>query len=199
MKRNYIIFTLAVIALAIGFSLITQMYVEDVLSEAQAHSVNQSAVIHKLKTTISELSAQEASATQALEEALEENEALKKENNALVEAAKPKPQSTQPQKVSQNGNEKWRVSFYCNCEICCGKWAGGNTASGTKPKQGRTISVDDSLIPLGSKVSVDGLGDFVAEDTGSAIKGKRVDVYMDSHEEALKLGVQYREVERVND
>lgn len=87
----------------------------------------------------------------------------------------------------------FRTTAYCNCRKCCGKWAGGNTASGTKPTQGRTIAVDKRVIPLGTKVIIDG-HEYTAEDTGRAIKGKRIDIYYNSHKEALNHGVQYKEV-----
>lgn len=73
------------------------------------------------------------------------------------------------------------LTAYCSCPICCGKWSGGPTASGVMPKEGRTIAVDKRVIPLGTHVYIDGLGEFIAEDTGSAVKGNHIDVYMGSH------------------
>lgn len=92
----------------------------------------------------------------------------------------------------------FRLTFYCNCSSCCGKWAGGRTASGTIPVQGRTIAVDPDVIPLGSRVLIDGQ-EYIAEDTGGAIKGNRIDVYMDSHKEALRAGVKNAEVYLLTD
>lgn len=84
------------------------------------------------------------------------------------------------------------VTHYCACEICCGK-TDGITATGTVATEGRTVAVDPQVIPYGSKIAVyypDGsLGHYVAEDCGGAIKGKRLDVYMDSHEAALAAGI----------
>lgn len=88
--------------------------------------------------------------------------------------------------------EIYRISFYDSCVTCCGK-TDGITASGRKAKVG-TIAVDRKLIPLGSKVWIDGIGECSADDVGGAIKGKRIDVWVESHEEALRLGVVYREV-----
>ena len=51
------------------------------------------------------------------------------------------------------------------------------------------ISVDPKLIPLGTKVYVDGYGYAVAADKGSAIKGNKIDVFMPSKEHALNWGV----------
>lgn len=86
--------------------------------------------------------------------------------------------------------EEFEATAYCACPKCCGKWADGITALGTKATAKRTIAVDSKLIPLGSKVEIEGLGTYIAEDTGSAIKGKIIDIYFDTHEEALKFGKQ---------
>jgi 3D (Asp-Asp-Asp) domain-containing protein len=65
----------------------------------------------------------------------------------------------------------------------------GITASGTTVMDGRTIAVDPEQIPLGSKVYIEGIGFRVAEDTGGAIKGNRIDVYMSNLDEAIHFGV----------
>ena len=72
------------------------------------------------------------------------------------------------------------LTAYCNCEKCCGKWAGGPTATGVMPKADWTIAVDPSVIPLGSKVQING-HTYCAEDTGSAIKGNKIDIYVEDH------------------
>lgn len=90
----------------------------------------------------------------------------------------------------------FRITAYCNCSICCGKWAGGPTASGVMPKAGRTIAVDPKVIPLGTKVIIGGKT-YVAEDTGGAIKGKKIDMYFASHSDALAWGVKYKNVSKV--
>lgn len=88
---------------------------------------------------------------------------------------------------------KFKLTAYCACSECCGKWADGITSTGTKPVQGRTIAVDQDVIPYGSEVIVNG-HTYIAEDCGGAIVGNRIDVYFDSHEEALEFGVQYSPV-----
>ncbi len=87
----------------------------------------------------------------------------------------------------------FRITHYCPCYYCCGKWAGGRTASGTIPTPGRTIAVDPKVIPLGSEVVINGQV-FVAEDTGGAIKGNRIDVFVANHATALAKGVYYADV-----
>ena len=68
------------------------------------------------------------------------------------------------------------------------------TSTGVVPRQGRTIAVDTKVIPYGSVVHIKGLGEFIAEDCGGAIKGNSIDIYFDVHSDTEKFGVQYREV-----
>ena len=84
------------------------------------------------------------------------------------------------------------ISHYCSCETCCNK-SDGITASGTKAASGRTIAVDPEVIPYGTTVIIDGHA-YVAEDCGGAIKGRRIDIFMGSHQEALEAGVKVAEV-----
>ena len=91
----------------------------------------------------------------------------------------------------------FEITAYCACQKCCGKYPDhpeyGITATGTQATQGRTIAVDPNVIPLGSEVIIEG-DTFIAEDTGSAIKGKRIDVYISDHDTALCFGVQSKDV-----
>lgn len=88
----------------------------------------------------------------------------------------------------------FRLSFYCPCAQCCGAYADYLTKSGTTVTEGRTIAVDPAVIPLGSRVYIDGYGVFVAEDVGSAIKGNRLDVAVGNHAQALTLGIDNADV-----
>lgn len=65
----------------------------------------------------------------------------------------------------------------------------GITASGAKVKENHTIAVDPKVIPLGTLVYIEGIGVRKAEDTGSAIKGNKIDVYIPDVEEAIDFGV----------
>lgn len=62
------------------------------------------------------------------------------------------------------------------------------TATGSKPKGGRTIAVDPRIIPFGSTVYIEGYGYFIAEDTGGAIKGNRIDIFIEDYNKAKQLG-----------
>ena len=84
------------------------------------------------------------------------------------------------------------VTHYDPCVQCCGK-TDGITASGVRATPGVTVAVDPAVIPLGSTVYAD-YGDGIlhtyrAEDTGGAVRGNHIDLCVESHEEALALGV----------
>lgn len=89
------------------------------------------------------------------------------------------------------------VTHYCICQKCCGKSpdhpAYGITASGRYATPYVSVAVDPSVIPLGSDVLVD-YGDGVieyyrADDTGSGVGGKHIDLCVSDHQEAKNLGV----------
>lgn len=94
-----------------------------------------------------------------------------------------------PQTVSLG---EYKITAYCPCAKCCGK-NDGITSTGVLARQGRTIAVDPQKIAYGDRVIING-HTYTAEDCGGAIKGNRIDVYFDSHEDALEFGVQYAEV-----
>ena len=93
----------------------------------------------------------------------------------------------------------FQLTHYCCCKKCCGKHSfevtgkPNKTATGTYPEAGRTIAVDPKIIPYGTIVRIDG-EDYVAEDCGGGVKGNQIDIYCDTHEEALQKGVKYKEV-----
>lgn len=64
----------------------------------------------------------------------------------------------------------------------------GTTASGTTTKANRTVAVDPKVIPLGSKLMINGKI-YVAEDTGGFIKGKKIDIFMPSYNDCIQWGV----------
>jgi 3D (Asp-Asp-Asp) domain-containing protein len=66
-------------------------------------------------------------------------------------------------------------------------WTGNRTATGTWPSRG-TVAVDPRVIPLGTELHIEGYGAAVAADTGGAIQGQRVDLYMDTEHECWQWG-----------
>lgn len=117
-------------------------------------------------------------------------------NGEMIPRAVYKSNSNRADSVVRNNFKKlgnYRLSFYCPCVTCNGR-ADGKTKIGTRMAEGRTIAVDSRIIPLGSRVYIDGYGIFIAEDTGSAIKGNRIDVCVASHSRAYDLGIDYADV-----
>ena len=86
----------------------------------------------------------------------------------------------------------FKVTAYCSCAKCCGKTT-GYTASGTKATAGRTIAAS-SQFAFGTKLIINGK-EYVVEDRGGAITGNKIDIYMNSHAEALAWGVKYLPVQ----
>lgn len=88
---------------------------------------------------------------------------------------------------------KFKLTAYCPCSTCCGPNASGITSTGKRATAGRTIAVDPNKIPYGSRVTING-HTYIAEDCGGAIKGNRIDIFFNSHQEALNFGIQYADV-----
>lgn len=84
------------------------------------------------------------------------------------------------------------TAYTADCEGCSGVTATGIDLN-ENPNQ-KVIAVDPKVIPLGSTVYVEGYGKAIAGDTGGAIKGKKIDLFMSSEKQALKWGRQQVEV-----
>ena len=82
----------------------------------------------------------------------------------------------------------YKLTAYCSCSKCCGK-SDGITASGTKATAGRTVAAKG--IPFGTKLMING-ETYIVEDRG--VGSGVIDIYFDSHSEALSFGVQYAKV-----
>jgi 3D (Asp-Asp-Asp) domain-containing protein len=69
----------------------------------------------------------------------------------------------------------------------------GSTASGVETNLS-TVAVDPSVIPLGTSIYIQGVGSRVAQDTGGAIVGNRLDLWEPSYAACMDWGVQSRQV-----
>lgn len=78
-----------------------------------------------------------------------------------------------------NYSGKFKITYYDTCYSCVGGW-GKTTATGAVPVDGVTVAVDPNVIPLGSKIYIEGIGVRIAQDTGGAIKGNKIDLYVDN-------------------
>lgn len=114
-------------------------------------------------------------------------EATKQSNNANTTNATNVTNTTNNQN-KDSGNEFYVTStaYTASCNGCSGKTA---TGIDLKANSGmKVIAVDPSVIPLGSKVHVEGYGYAIAGDTGSAIKGNKIDVFFPEKSQAYRWG-----------
>ena len=96
--------------------------------------------------------------------------------------------------VPDTKQAQFTVTHYCGCVDCCGKWSYGSEieavgAAGTKLTPYYSVAVDTSIIPLGTILYDMEGNEYKAEDTGSAIKGYRIDLFIGNHAEAIELGI----------
>ena len=107
----------------------------------------------------------------------------------LVGAISDEPGDTSDPVLSYLGN--YTITFYCACPECCGEWATGCTASGVAATEWHTVATGEQF-EFGTELYIDGLGTFTVEDRG--VDGEWIDVYVADHQQALILGMQYRDV-----
>ncbi|PFL67284.1 peptidoglycan-binding protein [Priestia megaterium] len=128
-----------------------------------------------------------AEQTQAEQQQAQAEQAQKEQQQAQAEQAQ---KEQQPAESSQQANGKSMTveatAYTANCAGCSGTTATGVDLK-ANPNQ-KVIAVDPSVIPLGSKVYVEGYGEAVAADTGGAIKGNRIDVFVPSEGDAQQFG-----------
>lgn len=97
---------------------------------------------------------------------------------------------------------EFRITAYCSCEICCGKWAENRPdgivygASGEELVAGVSCA---SPLPFGTVVEIEGVGTYIVQDrTSSWVVDKYgenlIDIYFDDHEAAREFGLQYHDV-----
>lgn len=93
---------------------------------------------------------------------------------------------------------EFTITAYCACEKCCGQWSNVDrplTASGDPAEEGITVGADWGLLPAGSVIYIDGLGERIVQDKPAdwiveRYSGRILDVYFESHEAALAFGKQ---------
>lgn len=81
------------------------------------------------------------------------------------------------------------ITGYDNCSACCGKWAGGPTASGVMPTVNHTVAMS-AAYPFGTRIYIDGLGYYTVEDRG--VGSGTVDVYCNNHSECYAITGYYQ-------
>ena len=93
----------------------------------------------------------------------------------------------------------FKLTAYCSCSLCCGKWANNRPngivygAIGEELKEGYSIAADPEVISYRTEVIING-HTYKAQDCGGGIKGNEIDIYFENHNDALDFGVQYADV-----
>lgn len=97
---------------------------------------------------------------------------------------------------------EYRITAYCPCEICCGEWAKNRPndivvgAAGKELEAGLSVA---AALPMGTKISIDGIGEFEVQDKIAdwvleKYDNKVIDIYFETHEDAQTFGLQHKEV-----
>ena len=120
----------------------------------------------------------------------------KNENTDYTETEVPEEQEEYTEDIPQentSSNEEYLGTYtltaYCGCETCNGGNA-GVTAMGVEPSEGWTVACNS--LPLGTQISING-STYEVQDTGNMDDGT-IDIFMNSHDEALNFGVQSADV-----
>lgn len=111
--------------------------------------------------------------------------------DAESEEEREEPESTEPQETYTYIGE-WVCTGYCPNSCCCGEWATGCTASGVLATSNHTVACNS--LPFGTQLLIDGII-YTVEDTGWSPYGDEwLDIFFDTHDEALAFGLQTKEV-----
>ena len=106
-----------------------------------------------------------------------------------------RPAATRPHAPSPAAEAVTQVAYlgeYTIVAYCAEQYphiCGGNpaTASGEPVTPGVTVAADPAVLPLGTRVYIDGIGERVVQDTGGAIQGRKIDLAVESHQEAVEF------------
>ncbi|KGX87047.1 3D domain-containing protein [Pontibacillus litoralis] len=122
----------------------------------------------------------------------EEQKVTASASKEQTETAEAKEATSAPKQTAdqQSGNTiaMQATAYTANCSGCSGVTATGIDLH-ANPNQ-KVVAVDPNVIPLGTKVHVEGYGTAIAGDTGGAINGNKIDLYMQSKQDALQFGRQ---------
>lgn len=118
-------------------------------------------------------------------------------NSGTTDTAEHRTNRTKTSNSEQWQTVQMRVTAYCPCPKCCGNYSDGVTASGHKIAQGDLFVAADKMYPFGTEMLIPGYkkGEAVKVlDRGGVIRGNRLDVFFNTHQEALEWGVRYMDV-----
>lgn len=137
-------------------------------------------------------------------------------NEAVASEAETEEPAVEPEKFQQNVGKtsektymgEFVVTAYCSCEKCCGQWAANRpggvvyTASGAEATDGVTVGASWDLLPTGTVIEIEGLGQRTVQDKPAdwivdRYDGKIIDVYFADHDAAVAYGKKTADVWKV--
>jgi len=122
-------------------------------------------------------------------------------NGEAAAAAAPVKQESAPKQNDQPVNVQKEITVTATAYTANDGGISGITKTGVDlnaNRNAKVIAVDPSVIPLGTKVYVEGYGEATAEDTGGAIKGHKIDVFIPDKKDAFNWGVKTVKVKILN-
>ncbi|GGM33403.1 cell wall-binding protein YocH [Paraliobacillus quinghaiensis] len=151
------------------------------LLATKAVQVDQELIIPELKRKKSEPKVKSVQITN--------DEVVQEEEKETKKATKPETSSKESQKANQSTKTMTMTAtaYTAECAGCSGITSTGINLNEDRNK--KVIAVDPNVIPLGTKVHVEGYGEAIAGDIGGAIKGNKIDIHVPTKDEAFKWGV----------
>ncbi|RBW68677.1 3D domain-containing protein [Bacillus taeanensis] len=121
---------------------------------------------------------------------------VKASTHVVQKTSNPAPASQEKPAAAVKEVSVTATAYTAYCTGCSGVTATGVDLR-SNPNQ-KVIAVDPNVIPLGSEVYVEGYGHAIAADTGGAIKGNRIDVFIPTKDQAFDWGVKEVKVQILN-
>lgn len=179
-------------------SLMAQAAAEQAAAEAAAAQEQEEAeeTAEELPEFDPETDTMESESSSSSSDVIVEEEAPEEDADISEDTSENAGSSDIPSDSSNSGQGTYLGNFtltaYCNCAQCCGT-AGNATASGAMPTSGHTVAM--AGVPFGTQLLINGTV-YTVEDLGTPYG--HVDIYFDSHAEALSFGLQYADVYQLN-
>jgi 3D (Asp-Asp-Asp) domain-containing protein len=151
----------------------------------------QNAVLEKIVDEEEEIIMLQTKQIDVLQQKLSDAENTIKEQEKTIQKIKQEEVQKKKLEDADKGTYlgNFNLSFYSKEQF-----PNSSTSTGVMPQVGVTVAVDPKVIPLGTKIHIEGLGVRIAQDTGGAIKGNKLDVFVATTAEAYQMGRQNRKV-----
>ncbi|GIO24398.1 3D domain-containing protein [Oceanobacillus sp. J11TS1] len=156
--------------------------VEEAAAEPAQQTAPQEEVVEPAEEPV-----QESAPVEEESEPAQEEVTVEQTSNNEASASEPKEQSSSDAPQGKTISVE-ATAYTAGCNGCSGVTATGVDLNADP--NAKVIAVDPNVIPLGSKVYVEGYGYATAADTGGAINGNKIDLHVPSQDEALSFGRQ---------